>query len=109
MKGEMNHLFSYKQKLPSQCQPAWLLYHSANVIRLICLLLPAWQGFQVFKVSPGILLILPHVVHHIRDHHGEPAKHSDEHGIVSSLFREVTQVSVIGSIEERSPSVLIQH
>lgn len=109
MKGEVNHLFYYNQKLLSQRQSAWPLYHSANVIGLVRLLLPAWQGFQVFKVSPGVLLILPHVIHHVRDHHGEPAKHGDEHGIVSGLFREVTKVSIVGSVEERSPGMLIQH
>lgn len=109
MEGKVNHLSYYNQKLLSQCQSVWSLYHSANVVRLICLLLPAWQGFQVFKVSPSILLILPHIIYHIRDHHGEPAKHGDEHGVVSSLFREVTKVSIIGSVEERPPSMFIQH
>lgn len=111
MDGRSKPLILQQQqnKLRSQYQSAWTLYHSANVIGFICFLLPAWQGFQVFKMSPCILLILPHIIHHIGDHHSEPAKHGDQHGIIGSFFREVTKVSVIGSIEEWPPSMFIQH
>lgn len=53
------------------------LHYSANIIRFLWFLLPAWQGFQVLKVPACIFLILPHVIDHVGDHHGEPAKHGD--------------------------------
>ena len=104
---------AYSTAIPNgflfRCQAARTLHHGANVVGFVSLLLPARQGLQVFEVSPRVLLILPHVIHHVRDHHGEPAKHGDQHGVVSRFFREVTKVGVIGSVEERPPSVFIQH
>lgn len=60
-------------------------------------------------MPPCILLVLSDVINHVGDHHGEPAKHGDQHGIVSSLFREVAEVGVVGSVEEGPPCVLVQH
>ena len=94
---------------PFRCQAARTLHHGANVVGFVSFLLPARQGLQVFEVSPRVLLVLPHVIHYVRDHHGEPAKHGDQHGVVSCFFREVTKVGVIGSVEERPPSMFVQH
>lgn len=94
---------------PFRCQAARPLHHGADVVGFVGFLLPARQGLQVFEVSPRVLLILPHVVHHVGDHHGEPAEHGDQHGVISRFFGEVTKVGVIGSVEERPPRVLVQH
>ena len=94
---------------PFRRRAARTLHHGADVVGLVGLLLPARQGLQVLEVSPRVLLVLPHVVHHVGDHHGEPAEHGDQHGVVRRLFGEVAKVGVVGGVEERPPRVLVQH
>lgn len=49
--------------------------HSANGGRLLRLALPAGQRLEILQVTPGIFLIMPHIVNQIGDDHGEPSKH----------------------------------
>lgn len=56
-------------------------------------------------MAPGILLVLPHVIHHVRNDHGKPAEHGHQHGVVCGPFSQITEVRVHG--QEGAP-LLVQ-
>ena len=78
--------------------------HRTDVVGVVRFLGLAGQGLQVLQVSPGVLLVLPHVVNYVGDDHGEPAKHGDQHGIVCGALGQVAQVRVHG---QEGPPLLV--
>lgn len=80
--------------------------HSAYVVSLVGFLGLAGQRLEVLQVAPGVLLVLTDIIHHVGNHHGEPAEHCHQHGVVCGPFGQVTEVSI--HRQERSTLLVAQ-
>lgn len=66
--------------------------------------LSAGKRLEVLHVPPGIFLVVPDVVNQVRDHHGEPEEHGDQHGHICGPPQGQTQVPVLSQQDERHPN-----
>lgn len=92
---------------PRVLRDAGASHHGADGGRLLRPPLLAGQGLEILQVPPGVLLVLPHVVDQVGDHHGEPAEHGDQHGDVRGLFVHVAEVRVGDHLQESFADVLL--
>ncbi len=97
--------YSYCYSYHPWCERAFSLWDRAisvtshdraDVLRFVRFLGHAGKWFQVLKVSSRVFLVLPYIVHNVRDNHCKPAKHGHQHGVVGGPLGQVAQVRIHG-------------
>ena len=87
-----------------------LLENSADGVEVLADLRAAGQWLEVLQVPPSILLIVSHIVDDVRNHHGEPTEHGDEHGYIGGLVVKVAEVDPwVQHLDYRLARVLLLH